>query len=57
MAPKKLLITVVGATGKQGGGFIDYALQDGTFALRGVTRNKSSDAAKGSSHPPLAVLH
>lgn len=54
----KQIITVVGATGKQGGGCVDYLLQDGTFAVRGVTRNKDSDSAKSeypSVHIPIVV--
>lgn len=43
----KKIIVVFGATGKTGGGMIDYILQDGTFAARAATRNPDSDKAKG----------
>jgi uncharacterized protein YbjT (DUF2867 family) len=42
----KKIIVVFGATGKSGGGMVNYILQDGTFAARAVTRNPESDNAK-----------
>src|SRR5579883_1232089 len=44
----KKLITVVGATGAQGGGLARAILADSTgeFALRAVTRKPAGDAAK-----------
>ena len=47
MAGKKI-IAVVGATGAQGGGLVDAILGDpeGSFAVRALTRNPDSDAAK-----------
>lgn len=45
----KKLLTVFGATGKQGGALIKYVLKNpelsGLFELRGITRNKSKPAA------------
>lgn len=40
------IITVVGATGAQGGGLARALLEDGEFAVRAVTRKPDSDAAK-----------
>jgi uncharacterized protein YbjT (DUF2867 family) len=46
----KKLITVFGATGKQGGAVVDTFLNDGKlkgqFAVRGVTRDATKDSAK-----------
>lgn len=41
------VIVVFAATGKSGGGMIDYILKDGTFAARAVTRNPEGASAKG----------
>jgi len=40
------LLTVVGATGTQGLSLINAALEDGTYKIRAVTRNPSSEKAK-----------
>lgn len=40
------LLTVVGATGTQGGSVITAALKEGTWKIRGITRNVNSNAAK-----------
>lgn len=45
MADKKL-IAVVGATGAQGGGLVRALARDGTFAIRALTRDVTSDKAK-----------
>ncbi|KZV96238.1 NAD(P)-binding protein [Exidia glandulosa HHB12029] len=45
MSDKKI-VTVFGATGAAGGSVARYFLKDGTFAVRAVTRNTSSAAAK-----------
>lgn len=47
MAERKI-ITVIGATGAQGGGLVRAILDEseGDFAVRAVTRNKSSDSAQ-----------
>eukprot|EP01108_Squamamoeba_japonica_P004946 TRINITY_DN386_c0_g1_i3.p1 TRINITY_DN386_c0_g1~~TRINITY_DN386_c0_g1_i3.p1 ORF type:complete len:256 (-),score=102.37 TRINITY_DN386_c0_g1_i3:264-959(-) len=45
MADKKIIV-VFGATGQQGGSVVDFLLEDGTFAVRGVTRSVDSDKAK-----------
>lgn len=37
--PARRLVAVCGATGAQGGGVVDALLDDGTFAVRGLTRN------------------
>ena len=46
MASRKL-VTVFGATGAAGGSVAKYLLEDGTFAVRAVTRNVNSDKARG----------
>ncbi|KAK3301810.1 uncharacterized protein B0T15DRAFT_324014 [Chaetomium strumarium] len=43
---KKLLLVVVGATGNQGGSVARRFLQDGRYAVRGLTRDPSSPAAR-----------
>lgn len=45
MSSGKKLITVFGATGKQGGSAIS-PLQQAGFQLRGITRDSSKDEAK-----------
>jgi len=42
----KRLVTVVGATGVQGGSVVRHLLKDGKFQVRGVTRNSTSEASK-----------
>jgi uncharacterized protein YbjT (DUF2867 family) len=42
----KKLIAVVGATGSQGGGLVQAILDDGTFAVRALTRNAQSAGAQ-----------
>ena len=46
--PDSKVIAIVGATGAQGGGLADAILRDpnGGFAVRAMTRNPDSDAAK-----------
>jgi len=44
MSDKKLIL-VTGATGAQGGGVARHLLADGTYAVRALTRNPSSDKA------------
>src|SRR5206468_139663 len=45
MSDKKI-IAVVGATGNQGGAVVRALLKDGTFAVRGLTRDTSSRKAQ-----------
>ncbi|KAJ5504131.1 HSCARG dehydrogenase [Penicillium fimorum] len=40
------LLTVIGATGAQGGSVVAAALKSGVYKIRGVTRNVDSDASK-----------
>lgn len=40
------LITVVGATGIQGGSVIAAALKSGDYKIRGITRDVNSDTSK-----------
>ena len=39
-------IAVIGATGTQGGGVVNALLKEGTWKVRGITRNPQSDKAK-----------
>lgn len=40
------IIAVVGATGLQGSGIISASLQEGSWEVRGLTRNVESEKAK-----------
>jgi len=42
----KPIITVVGATGAQGGSTIQYLVKDGKYHIRALTRNPSSDKSE-----------
>jgi uncharacterized protein YbjT (DUF2867 family) len=55
MSDKKL-ITVVGATGAQGGATARALLRDGTFAVRAVTRDPDSDAARALASAGAEVV-
>ena len=46
-AMTKKVVTIFAATGRQGGGAVEYLCQDGEFHVRAVTRKPDSDAAKG----------
>lgn len=50
------LLTVVGATGTQGLSLIDAALKDGSYRVRGLTRNPSSEKAKNLSLRGVEVV-
>jgi uncharacterized protein YbjT (DUF2867 family) len=41
----KPIAVIIGATGGQGGSVVDSFLKDGTYQVRGVTRNVQSDKA------------
>ena len=43
MAP---ILTVIGATGRQGSSVVNAALEDGTYKVRAITRNVNSEKAK-----------
>ena len=45
MANKKLAV-VIGATGQQGGSVVDALLESDQYAIRGLTRNINSEAAR-----------
>ncbi|KFY43320.1 hypothetical protein V495_04025 [Pseudogymnoascus sp. VKM F-4514 (FW-929)] len=53
------LVTVVGATGMQGGSTIDHLLKHalGNYNVRAVTRNPSSEAAKALVARGLEVVN
>ena len=40
------IITVIGATGVQGGSVVDAVLKSGLYQVRAITRNINSDKAK-----------
>ena len=50
------IIAVVGATGGQGGGLARAILDDGKFALRALTRNPDSDAARALAERGAEVV-
>ncbi|OCL11810.1 NAD(P)-binding protein [Glonium stellatum] len=50
------LVSVVGATGAQGGSVISALRKDGTFSIRAITRNPNSDAAKALSSQGVEVV-
>jgi uncharacterized protein YbjT (DUF2867 family) len=50
------LLTVVGATGTQGGSVIDAALKAGTYKIRGITRNPNSAAAQALSARGVEIV-
>jgi len=52
----KPIIVVFTATGKSGGGMIDYMLKDGSFAARAVTRNPNSESAKALAAKGVEVV-
>ena len=49
-------IVVIGATGQQGGGCVDALLQQGKFAVKAVTRNENSQAAKSLKERNVDVV-
>lgn len=49
-------VTVVGATGRQGGSVVRALLNDGSFAVRTITRNRHSEAAKALSNQGVQVV-
>ena len=55
MADKKL-ITVVGATGAQGGATARALLRDETFAVRAVTRDPNSEAAQALAEAGAEIV-
>ncbi|RAH66092.1 NmrA/HSCARG family protein [Aspergillus aculeatinus CBS 121060] len=52
----KKLISVVGATGIQGGSVIDALLDDGTYKIRALTRNPASVAAKELARKGVEII-
>jgi NADP-dependent 3-hydroxy acid dehydrogenase YdfG len=42
----KPIAVIMGATGGQGGSVVDSFLKDGTYQVRGITRNANSEKAK-----------
>ncbi|KAK0620714.1 hypothetical protein B0T14DRAFT_497189 [Immersiella caudata] len=55
MADKKLIV-VIGATGNQGGSVARRFLQDSSFAVRALTRNPASPAAKALKEQGAEVV-
>ncbi|KAF1991991.1 NmrA-like family protein-like protein [Aulographum hederae CBS 113979] len=50
------ILTVVGATGIQGGSVVAAALKDKIYKVRGITRNVNSDAAKALKAKGVEVV-
>jgi uncharacterized protein YbjT (DUF2867 family) len=50
------LVTVVGATGIQGGSVVSALLKDPSYSVRGITRNAQSDAAKALAAKGVSVV-
>lgn len=50
------LITVIGATGNQGGSVVDAALKSGAYKVRGITRNVESDASKDLTNKGVEMV-
>jgi len=54
--PTKKLVTVVGATGAQGGSIVHYLLASGEFQVRGITRDVKSAAAQALAKKGVEVV-
>lgn len=52
----KRIIAVSGATGAQGGGLVQALLRDGTYAVRGITRNPEGDKGKALAKAGVEVV-
>ncbi len=50
------IITVIGATGIQGGGVIDAAVKAGIYKVRAITRNADSEKAKALASRGVEVV-
>lgn len=50
------LLTVLGATGTQGGSVVAAALKSNLYKVRAITRNVNSDAAKDLSAQGVEVV-
>jgi len=55
MADKKLIV-VLGATGAQGGSVVEALLKDGSFKVRGITRDASKDEAKALAAKGIEIV-
>jgi len=56
MSESKKVITVLGATGAQGGGVVDALLAKGEFKVRGVTRDVKSEKAQSLAQRGVEVV-
>lgn len=50
------IIAVVGATGLQGGGVISALTQEGSWKIRGLTRNVESEKAKALASQGVEII-
>ncbi|KAF8587069.1 NAD(P)-binding protein [Ramaria rubella] len=50
------IIAVTGATGYQGGSTVRFLLEDGSFIVRGITRNMESPSAKADLDDPQSLV-
>jgi len=46
MSSPKKIVAVTGITGHQGGSVVESLLKSGTYSVRGLTRDPTSDKAK-----------
>ena len=52
----KKIVSVVGATGTQGGSIVDTLLEEGKYSLRAITRNPDSAKAKSLAARGIEVV-
>jgi uncharacterized protein YbjT (DUF2867 family) len=52
----KPIAVIIGATGGQGGSVVDSFLKDGTYQVRGVTRNVNSENAQALAKRGVEVV-
>ena len=52
----KKIVSVVGATGAQGGSVIDALLKEGSYSIRAITRNPQSENAKSLAAKGIEVI-
>lgn len=52
----KPIAVIIGATGGQGGSVVESFLKDGTYQVRGVTRNVNSENAQALAKRGVEVV-
>jgi nucleoside-diphosphate-sugar epimerase len=53
---QRKLVLVIGATGGQGGSVISRLLADGSYRLRGITRNSQSKSAQALTEKGVEMV-